>query len=283
MSKLTLNRIVEKVDEMPVLPNRINRIIEIVEDPDSTVQDLENEILKDQSLTSKVLKLANTTHYGYPRKISTVSRATILLGFQSIKSIALASTVSKYLIGELEGYALGKNDLWKQSQTCGIISRYIGKKKGIGNPEKAYIAGLLRDIGKTILNHYVKDEYSKIVEMVEGKNLSFLEAERTILGFDHAEVGGKVAQKWNFPDDLVEAIKYHHTPERATENPELVSIVHIADAITMIMGIGIGADGMSYNFSQFAIDILDLSENEIESIISETSDLIIDEDNFNVV
>lgn len=129
MSRLSLNRVVEKVDEMPVLPDRINNIINIVEDSDSTVKDLENEILKDQGLTSKVLKLANTTHYGYSRKISTVSRATISLGFQTIKSIALASTVSEILVGELEGYALGRDELWKQSQTSAIISRYIGKKK----------------------------------------------------------------------------------------------------------------------------------------------------------
>lgn len=283
MGKLTLDRIVEKVEEMPVLPNRINKIIEIVENPDSTIKDLENEILKDQSLTSKVLKLANTTHYGYPRKISTVSRATILLGFQTIKSIALASTVSKYLLGELEGYALGKNDLWKQSQTCGIISRYIGKKKSIENPEKAYIAGLLRDIGKTILNHYVQDEYCEIVKIVEEERVPFLEAEKLVLGFDHAEIGGKVAQKWNFPKDLVEAIEYHHTPEKALENPDLVSIVHVADAITMMMGVGLGADGMKYNLSQFAIENLKLNETEIQYIILEASDLIIDDDNFNVI
>ncbi|MBW4827130.1 MAG: HDOD domain-containing protein [Clostridiaceae bacterium] len=283
MVKLTLDRVVEKVEEMPVLPNRINKIIEIVENPDSTVKDLENEILKDQSLTSKVLKLANTTHYGYPRKISTVSRATILLGFQTIKSIALVSTVSKYLLGELEGYALGKNDLWKQSQTCGIISRYIGKKKSIENPEKAYIAGLLRDIGKTILNHYVQSEYHEIVKIVEEERVPFLEAEKLVLGFDHAKIGSKVAQKWNFPKDLVEAIEYHHTPEKALENPELVSIVHVADAITMMMGVGLGVDGMKYNLSQFAIDNLKLNETEIQCIISEASDLIIDDDNFNVI
>lgn len=159
----------------------------------------------------------------------------------------------------------------------------MAKKKGFEDPEKAYIAGLLRDIGKTILNHYVKKEYSKILEMVEEERISFLDAEREVLGFNHAEVGGKVAQKWNFPKDLVESIEYHHTPEEAIESPELVSIVHVADAITMMMGVGLGIDGMTYNFSQFAIDKLSLDESEIQSIISESADLIIDEDNFNVI
>jgi len=283
MRKYNLDNIVGKVDEMPVLPNRINRIMQITQNPDSTIDDLEMEILKDQSLTSKVLKLANSTHYGYPRKISTVSRATILLGFKTIESIVLASTVSKYLLGELEGYALEKHDLWNQSQTCAIISRYIAKYKGFEQPEQAYIAGLIRDIGKTILNHYVKSEYDQIIKMVESEGCSFLEAERIVLGFDHGQVGGKVAEKWNFPSELVEAIEYHHTPEKSKENPKLVSIVHVADAITMMMGVGLGVDGMAYGFSQLALDILEIDESEIQYIISEVSDLILDEDSFNIV
>lgn len=283
MTKHNLDIIVSKVNEMPVLPSRINKIMEIVQDPNSTVHDLELEILKDQSLTSKVLKLANSTHYGYPRKISTVSRATILLGFKTIESISLASTVSKFLIGELEGYALEEHDLWNQSQTCAIVSRYIAKNKRFNQPEQAYVAGLLRDIGKTILNYYVKNEYNNIIEMVERENISFLEAERLILGFDHAQVGGKVAEKWNFPKELVEAIEYHHTPEKTKENLDLVSIVHIADAITMMMGVGLGVDGMAYEFSQIALDRLGIDEVEIEYIISEVSDLISDEDSFNII
>lgn len=283
MTKHNLDIIVSKVNEMPVLPSRINKIMEIVQDPNSTVHDLELEILKDQSLTSKVLKLANSTHYGYPRKISTVSRATILLGFKTIESISLASTVSKFLIGELEGYALEEHDLWNQSQTCAIVSRYIAKNKRFNQPEQAYVAGLLRDIGKTILNYYVKNEYNNIIEMVETENISFLEAEKIILGFDHAQVGGRVAEKWNFPKELVEAIEYHHTPEKTKENLDLVSIVHIADAITMMMGVGLGVDGMAYEFSQIALDRLGIDEVEIEHIISEVSDLISDEDSFNII
>lgn len=283
MGKYDLESIVSKVNDIPVLPNRINRIMEITQDPDSTVQDLESEILKDQSLTSNVLKLANSTHYGYPRKINSVSRATILLGFKTIKSIALASTVSKFLLGELEGYALGEYDLWNQSQTCAIISRYIAKTKGFEQPELAYTAGLLRDIGKTILNYYVKNEYLKIIEMVQIEGKSFLEAEEIILGFNHGQIGGKVAEKWNFPRDLIEAIEYHHTPEKSKENHKLVSIVHVADAITMTMGVGLGVDGLAYEFSEHAVEELDINEGDIEQIISKTSDFILDEDSFNIV
>lgn len=283
MEEKRLNYIVNKVNDIPVLPSRVKKIIAITEDPDSTIEDLEKEILKDQSLTSRILKLANSAYYGYPRKINTVSQATILLGFQTIKSMALASTISKMMAGELKGYALEKNDLWTQSQTCAIISRYIAKEVKFSNPETAYIAGLLRDIGKTILNFYVEQEYQAIVNKVEYSNMSFLEAEEEVLGFNHAQVGEKIATKWNFPEDLVEAIGLHHTPEKSNINSKLVSIVHIADAITMMIGVSIGADGLAYNLSPFALETLNLTPNDVEQLISRSHDLIIDDNSFDLI
>lgn len=178
MEKLDLETLINKVEDIPVFPNSVSKIIAITENPESTADDIESEILKDQSLTSKVLKLANSTYYGYARRISTISEATVLLGFAAIKSITIASTVSGLLIKELPGgYNLEKYDLWNQSQSCAIIARYISNKIKFSKPEEAYIAGLLRDIGKTILNHYVADEYQSIINKVELEGKSFLEAE----------------------------------------------------------------------------------------------------------
>jgi len=280
MSKLTLDYIVNKVEDIKVLPEIINKIIALTDDPDSTVHDIEKVILQDQVLTTKILRLANSAYYGYARKISTVSQATVLLGFQAIKGIALASTVRTYLTKELKGYSLEKNELWSQSQTCAIISRFIAKTIKYPNPEEAYIAGLLRDIGKTILNQHMEREYMEVLSKMEENNVSFLEAEKEVLGFGHAEVGEKVAEKWLLPKKLVEAIGYHHNPEMATINPLLVSIVHVADAITMMMGVGLGLDGLSYGLSPMALDNLELDELEFQNIISQVADLIKDEDSF---
>ena len=280
MTKLSLEYIVSKVDDMKVLPEIINKIISLTEDPDSTVEDMEKAILDDQILTTKILRLANSAYYGYARKISTISQATVLLGFQAIKSIALASTVSIFLTSELKGYSLGKNELWTQSQTCAIVSRYIAKHIKYPSPEEAYVAGLLRDIGKTILNQHMEKEYSEVLNLIEEGNISFLEAEKAILGFDHAEIGEKVAEKWNLPKALVDSIGHHHTPEDSNINQLLVSIVHVADAITMMMGVGLGLDGLAYSLSPVAIDALGLTEIDFDNIISNVSDLVADEDSF---
>lgn len=280
MTKLNIEYIVSKVDDMKVLPEIINKIIALTDDPDSTVQDMEKAILKDSVLTTKILRLANSAYYGYARNISTISRAAVLLGFQAIKSLALASTMRTYLTDELKGYSLEKNELWTQSQTCAIVSRFIAKQIKYPNPEEAYIAGLLRDIGKTILNQHMEKEYAEVLLRIEVDNLSFLDAEREVLGFNHAEIGEKVAEKWNLPKALVDAIGHHHTPELANINPLLVSIIHIADAITMMMGVGLGLDGLAYNLSPMAIETIGLDELQLENIISQVTDLVTDEDSF---
>lgn len=280
MSKLSLDYIVSKVDDINMLPNVLQEIIVISDDPNSTITDMENVILKDQTLTTKVLRLANSAYYGYARRISTISQATILLGFKTIKSIALASTVSKYMTAELKGYALEENQLWQQSQTCAIIARYISKLTKKADPEEAYIAGLLRDIGKTILNQNMIKEYEEVSKLVSEDGISFLQAEEMVFGFNHAEIGARVSEKWNLPSNLVDAISHHHNPENAEVDPNLVSIVHIADAITVMMGVGIGLDGLQYNLSEKSILDLELTEIDLENIISDISDLVSDSSSF---
>ncbi len=115
----------------------------------------------------------------------------------------------------------------------------------------------------------------------EGK--TFVEAEEEILGFNHGEVGAKIAEKWNFPLSLVETIRYHHSPELSKEDPKLVSIVHIADSITMMLGVGVGNDGLSYKFSDFALETLNIKGEVIESIICESVDYLNDNDSFNII
>lgn len=280
MTQLTLKYIVDKVNDIQSLPIIITKIIALADDPESNIHHMEDLILKDQALTTKILRLANSTHYGYARRISTISEATVLLGFQAIKGIALASTVKPFFEKELKGYLLEKNILWTQSQTCAIASRFIAKKIKYPNPEEAYIAGLLRDIGKTILNEHMENEYNEVLQKVREEEISFLDGEREVLGFDHGEIGKKVAIKWNLPPNLVEAIGYHHTPDLSTLNPILVSIIHIADAITMMMGVGLGLDGLQYNISKTALNNLNLSEIDIQNIMSDVADLIADQDSF---
>ncbi|ABR46996.1 metal dependent phosphohydrolase [Alkaliphilus metalliredigens QYMF] len=281
MNHIDIEKIVNHVEDIPTLPHMINKIMELTDDPESTVQDIENQIMKDQGLTTRVLRRANSAYYGYPRRISSISQATVLLGFETIRNITLSDAVKGILAEELPGYGLKQEDLWVQSQSCAMISRHIAKKLKYKQADEVYIAGLLRDIGKVILSHYLGERYQLVSkQVIEGK--TFLEAEEEVLGFHHAEIGARVAEKWNLPADLVDAIAYHHTPEKSEMNAITTSIVHIADAVTMMMGIGLGVDGMAYGLSPYAIEKLSLTEVQVQEIIGECIDLLVDESSFTI-
>ncbi len=281
MEKLTLDSVTSKVNDLPALPTIVNDVMKLTEDPNSTVKDLERVIMKDPGLTTRILRLANSVHYGYARRISTISEASILLGFEAIKSMTLAASVNGLMIKKVPGYGLNENELWIQSQSCALISRYIAKKLRYPYADLAYVAGLLRDIGKVIISYYLVD-YSKeiMIKLEENPNLSFVDAEETVLGFNHSQIGAKVAKKWNLPDELIEAIEYHHDPEKATVNYKLTAIIHLADAITMMLGIGLGVDGLIYNLSKEALDSLGVDEHQLEQFFSDASDLLMDKDSF---
>ncbi|NMA95988.1 MAG: HDOD domain-containing protein [Clostridiales bacterium] len=278
MNILSLENIVKRVKEIPALPDVVLKVMQLTEDPDSTPHDIESVVLKDQGITTRVLRLANSAYYGYPRRISTISEATILLGFQTIRSITLSAAVNKVLMREIPGYGMKKGSLWRHSQAVAIIARHISRQNRMKDTEEVYVAGLLHDIGKVIMGHYIEKAYSEVLDMVIDSNMTFLDAEEKVLGFNHAQVGAKVAEKWNLPESLVEAIAYHHIPQEANIAPKMTCIVHISDAIAMMMGIGLGVDGMAYSISDYAMKTLRFDSNsQIDKIMSSVSDMLTDE------
>ncbi|MFA5880997.1 MAG: HDOD domain-containing protein [Eubacteriales bacterium] len=276
MAELNLNDIIHKVDELPALPQITYRVLKLTSDPKTSIAELANTIVKDQVLTAKVLRMANSVYYGYARRIYSISEALIILGFSTVRNLVLAASVYTVMDKELQGYFLPKGDLWKHCMSTALIARSLAKKVNYELPDQAFIAGLLHDIGKIVLNTYMKESFHSVIEKVNKENIPFMDAEQQILGFDHAIVGSRVAEKWNLPQELVEAIASHHSPSRAEINPKLTSLTHIADAASMAMGIGLGGDGMLYPFDGFATRQLNITEEIIEQTIGEIADSMID-------
>lgn len=280
MGRITAETVIEAVNDIPALPQVAVRVMELTGHPDSTAQDISNELMKDQSITARVLRWANSAFYGFPRRIGTVTDAVVLLGFRTIRSIVLAAAVNDVLDRRIEGYALEQGELWQHSQSSAMAARVLGRKAKYAYLDLAYTAALLHDIGKVILNRFMKETYHDVVGLVTNENISFMEAEDRVLGFNHALIGSRVAEKWNLPPELVEAIALHHNPEAASINPHLTAITHLADAVCVSMGIGIGIDGLLYPLSQSAIELLGLSEIDIDNVISELVDLFADQQSF---
>lgn len=280
MHRISLEEITSLVEEVPAFPQTIMNIIQLTEEATCSAKEIEAEIMKDQGLTVKVLKMANSAFYSGRRKIETVADATVLLGFKAIQSMVLATVVGSYLEKELKGYALEEEALWRQSQLSAITTRLIAKKIKYVKPDQAYTAGLLKDIGKVILDIYVEKDILEILRKVEEKQESFVEAEQEVLGFHHGDIGARIAAKWNLSQDLIEVIRLHHHPEDAVVNKKLVMITHVADSMLMMMGQEIGVDGLSYQFSPVAMETLGIDEAFMMEIMSDVADKLENEDLF---
>ena len=274
MSKISLARLLIKVKSMPPLPQSIAQILELTKSAKSSAHDLTKVCERDPKLTTNMLKLANSPYYGFSRKISTISHAIVCLGLDTVKSIALTSSTQEMLNNEVPAYALEEGMLWQHSICCATCARIISKRIGFKESEEAYIAGLLLDIGKIMLSNFSEDQFVLIIEKAQNNRISFDRAEKEILGFDHSKIGGKIIEKWNLPSILVEAVQYHHCPDKAKISKKLTYIVHLADAISCMLGIGLGCDGLMYVFEDNTLDVLGLSKEDVESIMCELVDKV---------
>lgn len=277
MSKITLEELVDRVNDIPAFPQTVIKIMELLKEPRSAAIDIEREIMKDQGLTAKVLKMANSAFYSGRRQIKTVVDATVLLGFDTVQSIVLASTVGKVMEKELKGYSYERSALWRQSQISAIMARSIAKKAKFPNPDIAYTAGLLKDVGKVILDEYVHDSYTQILDKISQETISYVSAEEEVLGFNHGQVGAKIVEKWRLAPELVEAIEFHHNPFLSVMNIELVSIVHISDGLVMMMGLHEGIDTLAHEFFTDAVKVLNLTEADLNKIMMDVERIVEDE------
>lgn len=267
MGQEVMQRILKEVKDLPPFSAIANRALKLTNDPRSSAIDISRVISYDPAFTARVLRMANSAYYGFTRKVTTVSEAIVILGYETLKSVVLALTLQKFYDREVAGYGLEKGELWKHSVGCALASHLIASQVKYPSIEEAFVAGLLHDVGKVILNQFVKEEIRKIIELSGTQGLSFAEAEKKVLGFDHQDIGSKVADKWNFNDKIVEAIRCHHKPDRAKKDPELTAIVHVADFICLSLGLGVGSDGMLYPLKKEALDLLKLDEPEIDNLI----------------
>ncbi|MFA7621061.1 MAG: HDOD domain-containing protein [Aminobacteriaceae bacterium] len=272
--ELIKTRILGKIKEIRSFPQFVVETMRKLNDPDSNAQDVAASLSRDEGLVIRTLKLANSAAYGISRDISSVSEAIALLGYKNISSIVLAASVYSVMDKPLAGYALDRGMLWRHSLSVAYSARYIAQLTKRSSPEEAYVGGLLHDVGKVVLNDYVRFGYGIIAKMVEERQMSFLEAEVQVLGFDHAVVGAMLVEKWGLPEPFKYAVAYHHAPNNLDEPKyqDLVDVVHLANSLCLMLGVGVGADGLqSYLFPE-SLERLGVSDYEM--LMSELVDFV---------
>lgn len=256
----TIDQLISEVGELPPFPQAAQKALRLIRNPDATVKELAKVISVDQTLSGLLLRWANSAWYSLQSRITTVNRAVTIVGMKTVRELILSSATSAYLNRPLPGYELRRGDLWRRSLGVAVGAQYLANLRDDETQEEAYFAGLLCDIGKLA--------YEKLIRNVdtlspEWTNLPFLEIERSMFGFDHAQLGAEMARRWNLPDSLVAVIGNHHTPELAGDHRYLASVVHVSDAAVTMLGIGVGKDGLRYDIDSEAVQLIGFKENDL--------------------
>ena len=265
---------VKTIINLPALPAIAMEVVEMVDNPKTSASQLGKIISADQALTAKVLKIANSPFYGFPKKISTINFAIIVLGFDALKEIVISISLVSSLQKKSDDYFDSKA-FWDHSIATGVIARRLARDLGYRISGEVFVGGLLHDMGISVMHRYFHNEFKRIVDISRESELTFMEAEESVLGATHADIGSWLAERWNLPDHLVEAVLLHSNPSKAERNPELVSLIHCADVFAArINGSSVEFD-KGVDFDQVALERLHLDDpNVLEEYIRNYTEVI---------
>ncbi|MCU0559504.1 MAG: HDOD domain-containing protein [Desulfobacterales bacterium] len=268
MATADLQRVIARVKDLPTLPRTVLRITELVNDPRAAAKDLSIIITDDQVLTARLLKLVNSSYYSFPRRVSTVTQATVLVGFDAIRNLLITTSVLDLFPARSAKVRREQELLWDHSLGCAIGAKTIGSFLGQEKLEELFVAGLLHDIGKLIEMMFLPEEFSHIAERVREQGGLIKAAEQEVLGCTHAEIGRLLAERWNLPVKLAEIIALHHRPVEAGPFALEAAVVHLADILARSLDLGCGGDRSIPPLDPAAWELLRLKASALDGIMA---------------
>ena len=222
--------------ELASLPSIFYQINEAVENPETSFAQLGEIISTDSALAARLLRLVNSSYFGFSSEIETITHAVTIVGMAQLRDLALATSI----VSSFSGFPrelVNMESFWQHSIASGLAARVVSVYRNESNPERFYLTGLLHDVGRLLLFISVPEEMNRVFERYREGGLLH-EAEREVLGLDHSEVGGALMKKWNLPDSLVEAVRFHHRPAEADNYPVEAAIAHLGDILAHALEMG---------------------------------------------
>lgn len=228
----------ERLPSLGVLAPVAAKLLPLLHSPSSSALDVQHVIARDQALTSKVLRVANSAYYGFPQRLATVGQAVVILGFNEIRKITMAAAMGN-LLGRLGSASLDRFRLARHGLAAAAVADVLARRSEESQDE-AFVAGLLHDLGKCLFDQIAPDEYAAVVLDVRSQGRPALEVEHERLGLDHAQLAAAALESWRLPAAVVMAVRYHHRPGQAERHPALAAVVHAADFLAHALGYGDG-------------------------------------------
>jgi len=256
----------DQVSELAALPEITMKIIQVVEDPESTARDLHEIVCNDPSLSSRLLRVVNSAFFGLPGQIGSIERAIVLLGLNAVKNIAIAASLGQlFKKGKLtDSHSL--KDLWTYSVGVAAVSRQLTGRLALALQEEAFLAGLIHDLGLVIGAQAFPDELGQVIERAEAGE-DFEQLENELIGCTHGQLGQALAAKWKFPRGLQIVLGYHHKIDNLSqENRLLPVIVYIADVLCCHNKIGFYLTAENQPLDDLLLESVGLSESGFESV-----------------
>ncbi|MFQ5543673.1 MAG: HDOD domain-containing protein [Nitrospiria bacterium] len=262
-------KVIKDVRSLPTIPGIIVKVLSLLDDNETSFRKISRLISSDQTLSARVLRLANSPFYGFPSRVSTIPSAMVMLGANAIKGLVLTSI----LFEMTEKNALG---FWEHGLGSATAANIITKRLNVAKAEEISTAALLHDIGRVIIKAKLGDRYEILLSHASDKKISIMEAETEMLEMDHAAIGGWAARVWELPEALCEPIACHHDVEGSKTHRTETAIVHLADILIKTSGFGFTGDDFVPPIHPAAWNILNLSEPFLEEIAEELGDKLVE-------
>ena len=260
-----IRRKINQISTLAPLPLVIQAVMEISEDPSSSAASLGKVIKKDQTLTAKILKIVNSAYFGFYRRISNIDQAIVILGFDEIKNITIATSLMTAFNVNFN-YVLNREGFWMHSLGAAFIARSLCSTRLELNAEDAFVVGLTHDIGKLVLLQNFNQAYSLVIFNSAEHIVSLPKVEKEMINIDHAEIGGALTENWKLPRHLVRAIELHHAPEKAEQDESYVHIAHLANYFCHKYEIGKSSNPVPDEVSPHSLKALGLRKDQLEEI-----------------
>ena len=265
------------IQNLPSIPVVMMEVTNLLANPNTSAGELGKIISKDQGLVTKILRVANSPLYGLPRKVSTIEFAIVILGFTHIKNIVVALSAFE-AFNSKNDEKWDRKKFWAHSIMTATVAKNISEEIGYRKSGEAFIAGLLHDLGVSVIQRFFAKQFKEVIDIVENQKMRYLNAELKVLGLSHGEIGQYLSERWNLPESLGETIQHHHKPSESEDHKVVASIVHLADYLTQRFNVAAFDWDNEMEFDENIIDILRLGdEQNLNNMILRYEQLLTDQ------
>ncbi len=237
-----IHRKVHRIENLATLPNIAAEILEMLRNSGASMKEISRVIERDPSVTAKIIRVSNSPLWGFTGRIDNVRRALVLLGLKQVTNIVIAVSLYSTFSRLKPNPHFDREKFWLHSAGTSQIARRFSKKLGINFHGEDFVAALIHDIGKMVLDQFFADKYRDILSYAQESGKRIIDVEQEILGCTHADIGGWLLKYWNFPQSIYTSVLNHHHPERSQSHQELVAVIHLSDILCELWGIGFDSD-----------------------------------------